>query len=110
MRNPLFFALVLLASCQSETLLPIPKDPCTQFQGTQRGAPYHIFIGKSLDPKRIAKAKAAIEKTFAEVDSLFKGPLTDLDEEILKGICIDWLVERLQKLGTTDLFVQWDGK
>jgi methylenetetrahydrofolate dehydrogenase (NADP+)/methenyltetrahydrofolate cyclohydrolase len=29
---------------------------------------------------------------------------------ISKGICIDWMVERLQKIGLTDLIVDWGGE
>lgn len=29
---------------------------------------------------------------------------------ISKGLCIDWIVERLQKLGYTDLMVEWGGE
>jgi methylenetetrahydrofolate dehydrogenase (NADP+)/methenyltetrahydrofolate cyclohydrolase len=36
---------------------------------------------------------------------------TKLDfQSISKGICIDWMIERLQKIGITDMVVEWAGK
>lgn len=171
----LFFFTLLLASCSKTQTA---QDPCTQFNGTQNSAPYHVFIGKALDAKEKKAISAAIDQTFAEIDSLFNPlnpqseiakinaapadkllPLSSSMQElfafcekwvglsggrfnptgigssdwsgiavkngilkkdhsqtafcfdgIFRGIWIDCLVGRLQKLGYADVFVEWGGE
>lgn len=55
----------LLVSCQS------PNKKVTHLRGIAHTLPYHIQIGKDLSHHEKKKAKAAIDDTFAEIDTLY---------------------------------------